>query len=532
MQKKFTIKIITIVIIALLAPLISYTIFQFAERDRNEELIQSIYTQQLNSILFSVNQYCWDVFNSWVSEIHNVCKICLTVNLPSEGRQALLDFINNSHSITGVYLQKKQNEDILIFSESIFKDKLKLKNEKEKLKNLIEKSSVKLDKIVDHAGDGYIRPLITPWILSENRETSLLLFPLIEIKMENQKVAFAGIFINNISFVNNIIARKFDEMDEGDFIFGVRELNKGEVIYSNSEDTNIQFERNEKLWILPSLELMIKIQGTTLDQMARARTQKNIIYIVLVNIVFIFGLFYLIRNVFQEMRLAQMKTDFVANVSHELRTPLALIRMQAETLEMGRVQTNEKKRHYYHTIKNESIRLTQFINNILDFSQIESHKKDFNLKPTDIYTLVNDTLEAYRFHVDHKGFKLEKNVADAIPLIELDEEAVKLAIVNLLDNAIKFSKKEKRIILTLRKQAKTVVVSVQDFGIGIPESEHKKIFEKFYRIEDSLIHNTKGSGLGLSLVKHIMNIHKGKVVLDSKPGEGSTFCLIFPVAFK
>ena len=76
------------------------------------------------------------------------------------------------------------------------------------------------------------------------------------------------------------------------------------------------------------------------------------------------------------------------------------------------------------------------------------------------------------------------------------------------------------------------MVSVQDFGIGIPESEHKKIFEKFYRIEDSLIHNTKGSGLGLSLVKHIMNIHKGKVVLDSKPGEGSTFCLIFPVAFK
>ncbi|MBC8185297.1 GHKL domain-containing protein [candidate division KSB1 bacterium] len=530
MRKKFTTKIVIIVIIALLAPLTSYTIFQFAEREKDEALIQSIYTQQLNSILFSVNQYCWDVFNSWVSEIQSVCKICKSMTENSAGIQAVLELMNNTPSITGIYIQKKQIEGFLAFRESGSGKRPNVKYEKERLKELIEKSSNELGRIVNHAQDGYIRPFITPWKLGDNREINLLLFPLINIKMEKEETPLAGIFIDNISFVNNIIARKFDEMDEGDFIFGVREMNTDEVIYSNSENNNIKFERDEKLWILPSLKLLIKIQGTTLDQISRTRTQRNLVYIVLVNFVLIFGLYYLIRNVYKEMRLAQMKTDFVANVSHELRTPLALIQMQAEMLEMGRVRTKEKRMHYYQTIMNESVRLTQLINNILDFSRIESHKKEFNLKPTDISALVTNTLEIYRFHIEQKGFVLQKKIAKDLLVIEIDEEAVKLAIVNLLDNAIKFTKDEKRIIISLNKQEKAVVVSIQDFGIGIPESEHKKIFDKFYRIGDSLVHNTKGSGLGLSLVKHIMEIHKGKVILKSKPGEGSTFSLIFPVA--
>ncbi len=529
MQKKFTIKIIIIVIISLLAPLTSYTIFQFAERDKNEELIQSIYTQQLNSILFSVNQYCWDVFNSWVSEIQSVCKVCKTLNNTSAGIQAVLDFMNNTPSIIGVYILTKQNEGFLVFRESASGNRPNVKKEKEKLKSLIKKSSFELGKIVDRAQDGYIRPYITHWKLDDNHEINLLLFPLIDVKGGEQETTLAGIFIDNISFVNNTIARKFDEMDEGDFIFGVRKINSDDVIYSNSENNNIKFEREEKLWILPSLQLLIKIQGTTLDQISTGRIQRNLVYIVLVNFVLLVGLVYLIRNVYKETRLAQMKTDFVANVSHELRTPLALIQMQAEMLEMGRVRTEEKKTHYYRTIMNESVRLTQLINNILDFSRIESHKKEFNLKPTDISALVTNTLEIYRFHIEQKGFVLQKKIVKDLPVIEVDEEAVKLAIVNLLDNAIKFTKDVKCINIALNKREKAVVVSIQDFGIGIPESEHKKIFEKFYRIGDSLVHNTKGSGLGLSLVKHIMEIHNGKVVLKSKPGEGSTFSLIFPV---
>ena len=494
MQKKFTAKIIVIVIIGLLAPLISYTIFQFAERDKNEELIQSIYKQQLNSILFSVNQYCWDVFNSWTLEIKSICAICKGDKFTTEANQTVFQFLNNSPSIAGIYIQKDRYKNFLVFRESEKKRKPNKEIEIKKLNNFIVESKEAINKIVNRAQDGYIRPLITQWKLWDNREINLLLFPLIDAGLKNQPFDLAGIFIDNIYFVNNIIARKFDELDEGDFIFGVREMNSDKIIYSNSENRDIKFEKNEKLWILPSLELMIKIQGTTLEQVSRARTQRNLIYIILVNIVLVIGVIYLIRNVFKEMRLAQMKTDFVANVSHELRTPLALIRMQAETLEMGRVRTPQKKLHYYRTIMNESVRLTQLINNILDFSRIESHKKEFNLKPVDLTAIVAYTMEIYRFNLEQKGFVLEKHIANNLPLIKLDEDAVKLAIVNLLDNAIKFSKKKKRIILTLNKQGKKVSLSVQDFGVGIPESEQKKIFEKFYRIGSSLVHNTKGSG--------------------------------------
>ena len=130
MQKKFTTKIIIIIFIVLLAPLTSYTIFQFAERDKDEALIQSIYTQQLNSILFSVNQYCWDVFNSWVSEIQSICKICKSMTNYSAGIQAVHELMNNTPSIAGIYIQKKQDEGFLVFKDSGAGNRPNIKKEK------------------------------------------------------------------------------------------------------------------------------------------------------------------------------------------------------------------------------------------------------------------------------------------------------------------------------------------------------------------------------------------------------------------
>jgi two-component system phosphate regulon sensor histidine kinase PhoR len=228
------------------------------------------------------------------------------------------------------------------------------------------------------------------------------------------------------------------------------------------------------------------------------------------------------------MNLARMKTDFVANVSHELRTPLALIRMHAETLEMDRVPDEERKKQYYRTIMSETTRLTQLINNILDFSKIESHKKEYHLESDDLRECLIQTLNVYGYHLRTKGFRLEQKLDPAVPKISMDREAVTQALINLLDNAVKFSQEEKKIIVTLETKQNMVVLSVRDFGVGIPEAEQKKIFDKFYRVENSLVHNTKGSGLGLNLVKHIMNVHNGKVSVTSKEGEGSTFSLYFP----
>jgi len=234
-------------------------------------------------------------------------------------------------------------------------------------------------------------------------------------------------------------------------------------------------------------------------------------------------------NVRRELRLSRMKSDFVANVSHELKTPLALIRLFAETLELGRVPSAEKARQYHRIINKESRRLTQLINNILDFSRIEAGRKEYRFALGDVGAVVREVVEAYRFPIEQQGFELQVEVPEDLPELSIDPEALSQALINLVNNAIKYSPDQKRIEIRVGRDDEAVRVSVTDHGIGIPRSEQKKIFEKFYRAESSLVHTTKGSGLGLALVQHIMDAHGGRVEVASAPGEGSKFTLVLPV---
>jgi signal transduction histidine kinase len=244
------------------------------------------------------------------------------------------------------------------------------------------------------------------------------------------------------------------------------------------------------------------------------------------------GLFLVYSNVRRELQLSRQKSDFVANVSHELKTPLALIRLFAETLELGRVHGAEKAKEYYRIINKESQRLTQLINNILDFSRIEAGRKQYNFAPTDLPRVVHDVLEAYRYQIEQQGFTLEVRMADDIPELEVDKEALAQALLNLVNNAIKYSPDQKYIRVELKREADRALLSVTDNGIGVPKADQKRIFEKFYRAENSLVHETKGSGLGLALVHHIMEAHGGTVELESAPGKGSTFTLALPIERK
>src|SRR5438093_1289548 len=241
------------------------------------------------------------------------------------------------------------------------------------------------------------------------------------------------------------------------------------------------------------------------------------------------GLLLVYSNVRRELHLSRLKSDFVANVSHELKTPLALVRLFAETLELGRVPSEDKAQQYYRVINKESQRLTQLINNILDFPRIEAGRKEYRFAPTDVGRIVNEVLEAYRFQIEQQGFVLEVRVGDDLPEVEADKEALAQAVLNLVNNAIKYSRDEKYLRLDLHREGDKVLLSVTDRGIGVAKGEQKKIFEKFYRAEDSLVHETKGSGLGLALVQHIMQAHGGSVEVESAPGKGSTFTLVLPV---
>ena len=278
----------------------------------------------------------------------------------------------------------------------------------------------------------------------------------------------------------------------------------------------------------PGLTLAIKLRGTTLAAIGERFARISFLTLAALSLVLAGGIALTYRNVTKEMALARLKSDFVSNVSHELRTPLSLIRLYAETLEMGRLTSPEKYQEYYRIIRKESERLTALINNILDFSRIEAGRKEYDFRETDMSELVHNTLDSYRYQLEQSGFQFEEKI-DEVPPMRVDREAMARSLLNLVNNALKYSQDRKYIGVNLYRDNGSVKLEVVDQGIGIPHQEQQKIFEKFYRVGDPLVHNTKGSGLGLSLVRHIVQAHGGEVAVDSAPGQGSKFTIVLPV---
>jgi signal transduction histidine kinase len=288
-----------------------------------------------------------------------------------------------------------------------------------------------------------------------------------------------------------------------------------------------EVERNMES-VFPGLMLAIKLRGTTLAAIGQHFANASFLTLGALSLMLAAGLYWTYRNVSKEMAVARLKSDFVSNVSHELRTPLSLIRLYAETLEMGRVSGPEKSQEYYTIIRKESERLSALINNILDFSRIEAGRKEYDFRETDIAELVKNTLDSYRYQIEQNGFTFEENIRE-VPPLKVDREAIARSVLNLVNNSLKYSQDRKHIAVNLYPDSGSVKLEVADHGIGIPSDEQSKIFDKFYRVGDPLVHNTKGSGLGLSLVRHIVQAHGGQVTVDSTPGRGSIFTISLPV---
>jgi signal transduction histidine kinase len=221
------------------------------------------------------------------------------------------------------------------------------------------------------------------------------------------------------------------------------------------------------------------------------------------------------------------RADLVSGVSHELKTPLTLIRLYGETLLYGDEFSDEDRRGYYQIITRESERLTHLVDNVLEFSRIERGVKQYAFQEGDLACVVGETVEVYARHLRRAGFAVEVNLAADLPPVRFDAAALSEAVLNLLDNAAKYCDGKKHIAVRLRTETASVVLEIEDQGIGIPDSEREKIFEQFYRGPDS--GDKGGYGLGLFLVKEIVNAHDGTIEVKSKAGHGSTFRLVFPL---
>ncbi len=244
----------------------------------------------------------------------------------------------------------------------------------------------------------------------------------------------------------------------------------------------------------------------------------------------------------RQLSLNEQKSNFVSSVSHELRAPIASVRLMAESLERGNITEPEKQREYFHFIGQECRRLSALIANVLDFARIEQGRKQYEFEPTDLHALVETTVKLMEPYAEERGVKLEtSNVQRPTSNIELvvDGHAIQQALVNLIDNAIKHSAAGQTITVSLETrnansesinpQPSIINLSVSDHGPGIPPFEREKIFERFYRLGSELRRETQGVGIGLSIVKHIVESHGGRVLVESEVGQGSRFTIELPL---
>jgi two-component system phosphate regulon sensor histidine kinase PhoR len=281
-----------------------------------------------------------------------------------------------------------------------------------------------------------------------------------------------------------------------------------------------QFETTLYKWTL-------NVTMNSAEELAAAVARRRLLEMVLVglsSVVVIAGLFVILIAAERERRLSNLKSEFVANVSHELKTPLALVRMFGELLQTGRADTEEKRKQYLSIIVNESDRLNSLIENVLDFAKVERGQAAYEFSPGRLAEPVGRAVEACRVRAERDGITLELTTEE-IPELLQDERAIEIAVINLVDNALKYAPEGKRVSVQLRSAGPYAEVRVVDQGPGIPVEDRKRIFERFVRGKSASGKQVRGSGIGLALVKHIAEAHGGAVRIDDAEPHGSIFTL-------
>jgi len=284
------------------------------------------------------------------------------------------------------------------------------------------------------------------------------------------------------------------------------------------------YEQHREIW-----GLRTSYGPQPINEIVSASTRPQLALMIVLAVAMALGVFLVAGAAAREVRVAELKSNFVASVSHDLKTPLALIQLFAETLELGRVRTPERAQEYYRIINGESKKLTRLIENILDFSRMEAGLRPYRMEPADLSESVNKVLARMETQFSQGNFTVTPKVEADLPRILADEGAAEQAIENLLANAMKYSGDAKKIEIEAKRADGHIVVSVTDHGIGISRREQGRIFRKFYRVQRELGGGPQGTGLGLAIVDHTMRGHGGFVRVESEPERGSTFSLHFPI---
>lgn len=480
-------------------------------------MIDSIYVRQLESVIFSINQYSDDVVSSWANKLE----------------QDIQNKKQKTEEVAGAFIERNKSVEMMFFVDSLKIKEAYFEAEGDKhdtntasLQEIINKNNPQIARLKQYMDGGYRK--IQP-VDIDLPNSSLFIFA---FKDAEESIKVCGIVVKSLGFIKENLGPKIQSVARDEFYFSVFDTETDKEVYSNEvyETAEKNIQHKKILWIMPDYKLGIQLKGETIEDLVKKRTEFNIWTILIIDLVLIIAAVFVYRSFRQEMKLAQLKSEFISNVSHEIRTPLAVINMYSETLSMNRVRDENKKNEYYNIINIEANRLSGMVNKILNFSKIESGKRTYKFVETDVNEIVSQILETYEHHFKRNGFSYNYSPKDKLPKVMADAETITDAIINLIDNAMKYSLDKKQIDISTGSDSKSVFVEVKDYGVGIDGKYQKMVFDKFYRITDgNLAHKAKGSGIGLSIVSHIMESHKGSVKLKSELSEGSTFILNFPI---
>lgn len=499
--------LLAIIFSLVVLPSLAYSVWQFSRFTELENEVNQVYKNQLKTVLFSLNTYSDDYITGVFSEIESAVK----KNKQSPEIKAVIakrDFIN---SVVISYQPDFINAEVLAGTDKV------LKSVTDKAQQL----STQLRRLPFYLDAGYSK--------KESAVDSVSAVIFFAFRDNNGKTIFSAVSILLPVLYKTMLGPKMASEEFKEYLVVISTA--GHEFFRNSATSpKGKLEIKKEAVFFPGVMLSIKPLGKIFEQVIVERTRSNIILLIALNITLFTAVFVIYRTTKKQTELAQQKSEFVANVSHELRTPLSLIRMFAETLADNRINDENKKHKYYKMIVSETERLTLLINSVLSFSGLESGKRTFTKNTFRLDELLREILAGRETSLTEKGFNVSLEITGEDFNLEADRNAITEVILNLIDNAEKYSPETKEIKLSLHKSSDNIIFRIEDKGLGIPEKYSRKIFEKFFRIPTGDVHNVKGTGLGLSIVKQIVAAHNGDIKVFSKPGAGSRFEIIFKVS--
>lgn len=339
-----------------------------------------------------------------------------------------------------------------------------------------------------------------------------------------------GLVIDFPAYLKSLSEKLINKLDPDSSINIKIEDDDGKLIFSKvlKEESNyLSFPFPENL---PKWELLLsENKPGFIVTLFKTGSGIYLFVFILIALFMILGFAFIMYTLNVELRLNKLKSEFISNVSHELKSPLTTIRMMTEMLHHNRVEKEERKSAYYSAMLDESEHLSHLIDNILDFSRMDDDRKKYDFTDVDLDELLLKFLESTRERLKEQGFDIRYDNPDKVPLIRGDRDAILQVFYNLIDNAIKFSGTSRVIDVTLSPRDNEIVFCVKDYGIGISAKDQERIFDRFYRGDKPQKLGIKGSGIGLTIVKQIVEAHCGTIDIESEVGQGSKVTVRLPV---